>query len=48
MELLIKSARVIDWSQDFIGDVYINDGKISEIGATLEKIAKLLMVLVMF
>ncbi|ADL51302.1 dihydroorotase [Clostridium cellulovorans] len=40
MELLIKSARVIDWSQDFIGDVYINDGKISEIGATLEKNCK--------
>ncbi|MGV8983383.1 dihydroorotase [Clostridium sp.] len=37
MELLIKNARVIDSSQDFMGDVYINDGIIYEIGKKLEK-----------
>jgi dihydroorotase len=37
MELLIKNARVIDSSQDFVGDVYINNGLIYEIGRTLEK-----------
>ena len=37
MELLIKNARVIDSSQDFIGDVYINKGIIYEIGKKLEK-----------
>jgi len=37
MELLIKNARVIDSSQDFIGDVYINEGIIFEIGKNLEK-----------
>lgn len=37
MELLIKGARVVDWSKDFIGDVYIKDGRICEIGADLIK-----------
>ncbi|WP_125152855.1 dihydroorotase [Clostridium rectalis] len=37
MELLIKKARVIDWCQDFIGDVYINNGIIMEIGKDLYK-----------
>ncbi|MBW9147877.1 dihydroorotase [Clostridium sp. CM028] len=37
MELLIKNARVVDSSQDFIGDVYINKGTIYEIGKKLEK-----------
>lgn len=37
MELLIKNARVVDSSQDFIGDVYINKGTICEIGKKLEK-----------
>ena len=37
MELLIKNARVVDSSQDFIGDVYINEGIIYEIGKKLEK-----------
>ena len=37
MELLIKNARVVDCSQDFIGDVYINSGIIYEIGKNLEK-----------
>lgn len=37
MELLIKGARVVDWSKDFIGDVYIKDGLIYEIGADLIK-----------
>jgi len=37
MELLIKNVRVVDSSQDFIGDVYINKGLIDEIGKKLEK-----------
>lgn len=40
MELLIKGARIVDWSQDFIGDVYINKGVISEIGEDLQKDCK--------
>lgn len=37
MELLIKNARIVDWSQDFTGDVYINNGIIAEIGESLDK-----------
>ena len=37
MELLIKNARIVDSSQDFIGDVYINKGLIYEIGKELKK-----------
>ena len=36
IELLIKGSRVIDESQDFIGDVYIKDGIIQDIGKNLE------------
>ncbi len=42
MELLIKNARIIDSSQDFIGDVYINEGIIYEIGKKLEKDCEIL------
>lgn len=37
MELLIKNARIIDVTQDFIGDVYIKNGLISEIGREIHK-----------
>lgn len=37
MELLIKNVRIVDWAQDFYGDVYINKGKIYEIGKHLCK-----------
>lgn len=37
MELLIKNARIVDWCQDFIGDVYVKFGVIQEIGLNLEK-----------
>lgn len=37
MELLIKGARVIDAYEDFIGDVYVKNGVIEEIGADLIK-----------
>lgn len=37
MDLLIKNARVVDWYQDFQGDVYINNGVICEIGIDLKK-----------
>lgn len=37
MELLIKNARIVDWSQNFVGDVYINKGVIFEIGKNLNK-----------
>ena len=40
MELLIKGARIVDWSQDFIGDIYINKGVIYEIGKDLHKYCK--------
>ncbi|AAO36855.1 dihydroorotase [Clostridium tetani] len=40
MELLIKNSRVVDFLQDFIGDVYIKDGIIHEIGRDLEKNCK--------
>ncbi|NEZ47546.1 dihydroorotase [Clostridium niameyense] len=36
-DLLIKNVKVIDWSQNFTGDVYIKDGKIEEIGKNLNK-----------
>jgi dihydroorotase len=35
MEILIKGARIVDFSKDFIGDVYIKEGHISEIGKEL-------------
>lgn len=37
MNILIKNANVIDSSQNFFGDVYIEDGKIKEIGTELNK-----------
>ncbi|GAA0077691.1 dihydroorotase [Clostridium sp. CTA-5] len=37
MELLIKNARAIDVSQDFIGDIYIKDGVITEIGKEISR-----------
>lgn len=37
MNLLIKGARVVDFSQDFVGDVYIENGIIVEIGKNLNK-----------
>lgn len=37
MNLLIKNANVIDCSQSFYGDVYIEKGKIKEIGTGLKK-----------
>lgn len=37
MDMLIKNARIVDWSQDFKGDVFIEGGIIREIGLSLEK-----------
>ncbi|NLZ49217.1 MAG: dihydroorotase [Clostridiales bacterium] len=37
MELLVKGARIVDWSLDFIGDIYIKDEKIQEIGAEINR-----------
>lgn len=42
MNLLIKNSRVVDFSQDFIGDVYIKNGIIHEIGRDLEKNCKII------
>ncbi|WP_315121438.1 dihydroorotase [uncultured Clostridium sp.] len=42
MELLIKGARIVDWSQDFYGDVYIKDGVIDEIGKDIKKDCKVI------
>lgn len=35
MNLLIKNARIIDFAQDFLGDLYIENGLIKELGAKL-------------
>ncbi|OFI06260.1 dihydroorotase [Clostridium acetireducens DSM 10703] len=40
MELLIKNAYVVDWCQEFKGDLYIYEGKIKEIGKELNKDCK--------
>jgi len=37
MGLLIKNARIVDITQDFIGDIYINNGLIEEIGKEINK-----------
>lgn len=37
MELLIKNARIVDVTQDFIGDIYIKNGLIEEIGKEINK-----------
>ncbi|AKN32695.1 dihydroorotase [Clostridium carboxidivorans P7] len=42
MELLIKNAKIVDWSQNFIGDVYINEGIICEMGKNLKKDCKII------
>jgi dihydroorotase, multifunctional complex type len=36
MDILIKNVRIVDCSKDFTGDVYIKDGRISEVGENLE------------
>ncbi|MEY8764670.1 MULTISPECIES: dihydroorotase [Clostridium] len=36
MELLIRHARIVDCCQDFLGDVYIDNGIISTIGENLD------------
>lgn len=35
MDLLIKNARIVDYSQDFTGDIYIEKGIIKEIGLNI-------------
>ena len=42
MELLIKGTRVVDWTGEFVGDIYIKDGVICEIGKNIEKNCKVL------
>lgn len=37
MELLIKNGRIVDFSYDVFGDIYIKDGVIKEIGQDLKK-----------
>ncbi|WP_026884629.1 dihydroorotase [Clostridium akagii] len=37
MELLIKNGRIVDFSHDVFGDIYIKDGVIKEIGQGLKK-----------
>ncbi|OOM74320.1 dihydroorotase [Clostridium puniceum] len=37
MELLIKNARIIDVTQDFVGNIYIKNGFIEEIGKEINK-----------
>ncbi|MEG0308885.1 MAG: dihydroorotase [Clostridium sp.] len=40
MEICIKNGTVVDWSGTFIGDIYIKDGVIHEIGRNLMKECK--------
>lgn len=40
MDILIKGSQVVDASQNFTGDVYIENGVISEIGINLNKNCK--------
>lgn len=35
MKMLIKKARIVDEDKDFIGDIYIEDGKIKDFGEEL-------------
>jgi len=37
LELLIKNARIVDHAQDFIGDIYIKDGMINEVGRDISE-----------
>lgn len=37
MELLIKNARIVDVTQDFVGDIYIKNGLIEEICKEINK-----------
>lgn len=37
MNILIKNANVVDSSQNFIGDIYIENGKIKELGTSINK-----------
>lgn len=37
MNILIKNAHLIDCNQNFIGDLYIENGKIKELGIDIEK-----------
>lgn len=36
MEMLLKNARLVDFSMDTYGDIYIKEGKIAQIGENLE------------
>ncbi len=42
MEILIKGSRIVDEELDFLGDLYIKDGKIKEIGKDLNYDCKLI------
>ena len=42
MELLIKEIRMVDETQDILGDIYIKDGKIKSIGKNLNYNCKIL------
>lgn len=37
MEVLIKNVKIVDWVRDFYGEVYINKGKIYEVGKHISK-----------
>ena len=37
MNLLIKNARIVDSTQDFVGDLYIENGLISEVSKNIDK-----------
>ena len=39
MSILIKGGRVVTASDDYVGDVYVEDGRVSTIGASLDRAA---------
>jgi dihydroorotase len=42
MEVLIKNVKIVDWVRDFYGEVYINKGKIYEVGKHISKKCKVI------
>ena len=42
MSVLIKNAKIVDYSQTFMGDIYIEEGIIKEIGYSLDKSCEVL------
>jgi len=42
MDVCIKNGTIVDWSGNFLGDIYIKDGIINEVGLDLDKDCKVI------